>query len=189
MGWCGAIPPGSKLPFYPTHPWFLHTVLTKINIFHFGADSEKMMNFHFLLLSPVIFLLVRHLLFQKPPFPRLFRFGPPWGPNKKSIDPFWPPLGSTLPLPTLSGPSQDLPKNVQSEKWTIETTWGFTSKVKPWLRFANPGPPKKDPSGPDQLSRGLPEIQLGRPPHFWSPPWTLLESYWSHSQKKTRVSW
>ena len=26
----------------------------------------------------------------------------------------------------------------------------------------------------------------GAPPHFWSPPWTLLESHWGHS-KKTNV--
>ena len=79
-----------------------------------------MMIFQLLLRSPVILLFFRHLLFQKPLFPRLFRFGPPWGPNKKAIDPFLTPLGSTLPLPTLSGPSQDLPKNVQSEKWNHE---------------------------------------------------------------------
>ena len=63
--------------------WFLHTVLAKINIFHFGADSEKMMIFHFLLRSLVILLLLRYLIFQKPPFRRLFRFGPPLGPQQK----------------------------------------------------------------------------------------------------------
>ena len=29
----------------------------------------------------------------------------------------WHPLAPPLPLPTLPGPSRDLPKNVQSEKW------------------------------------------------------------------------
>ena len=76
--------------------WFLHTVLAKINIFHFGADSEKTMIFHFLLRSHVILLLLRYLIFQNPLFRRLFRFGPPLGPKKKSIDHFWPPLGSAL---------------------------------------------------------------------------------------------
>ena len=145
MGWGGGIALSSELPFYPTHPWFLHTVLAKINIFHFGADSETMMIFHFLLLSPVILLFVRHLLFQKPPFPRLFRFGPPWGPNKKSIDPFWPPLGSTLPLPTFSGPSQDLPINVQSEKRNHSNHSGIYLKSQALTTFCKSRTSQKGP--------------------------------------------
>ena len=102
------IPPGSPRPplSAPGGPtgsgrgspasWFLHTVLAKINIFHFGADSEKMLIFHFVLRSPVILLLLRYLIFQNPLFRRLFRFGPPLGPKKNSIDNFWGPLGSTL---------------------------------------------------------------------------------------------
>ena len=75
--------------------WFLHTVLAKINIFHFGADSDKTMICHFLLRSHVILLLLRYLIFQNPLFRRLFRFGPPLGPKKKSIANFWRPLGFT----------------------------------------------------------------------------------------------
>ena len=101
-------PPGSPRPPLPPYlgfcgsargspaSWFLHTVLAKINIFHFGADSEKTMIFHFLLRSHVILLLLRYLIFQNPLFRRLFRFGPPLGPKKNSIDNFWRPLGSTL---------------------------------------------------------------------------------------------
>ena len=105
---CPLYPPGSPRPPLPPPSgsggscrgspasWFLHTVLAKINIFHFGADSEKTMIFHFLLRSLVILLFSRYLIFQKPPFRRLFRFGPPLGPKKNPIDHFWPPLGSAL---------------------------------------------------------------------------------------------
>ncbi len=26
----------------------------------------------------------------------------------------------------------------------------------------------------------------GAPPHFWSPPWILLEPHWCHSEEKTK---
>ena len=111
--------------------WFLHTVLAKINIFHFGADSEKTMIFHFLLRSHVILLLLRYLIFQNPLFRRLFRFGPPPGPKKnRSVilsppwAPLWPPTalqgpprGPPWPPNTLLGPPRGLPETAQSEKW------------------------------------------------------------------------
>ena len=110
--------------------WFLHTVLAKINIFHFGADSEQMMIFHFLLRSHVILLLLRYLIFQNPLFRRLFRFGPPWGPKKTRSIIFgvpwvllWPPTalqgppwGPPWPPNTLLGPPRDLPETAQIEK-------------------------------------------------------------------------
>ena len=39
------------------------------------------------------------------------------GSNNPLIDICWPPLAPHLLRPTLPGPSQDLPKNVQSTKW------------------------------------------------------------------------
>ena len=110
--------------------WFLHTVLAKINIFHFRADSENFIDFHFLLRSLVILLLLRYLIFQKPPFRRLFRFGPPWGPKKNRSLIFgvpwvllWPPTalqgpprGPPWPPNTLLGPPRDLPETARSEK-------------------------------------------------------------------------
>jgi hypothetical protein len=107
------------------------------------------------------------------------------GSQNSTTDICWHPLAPPLPLPTLPGPSRDLPKNVQSEKWNHQKSVRFSSKCKPWLPFADPRPPKKGPNGPDQLSRGLPGTQLGRPHHFWSPPWTLLKSHWCHSKEKT----
>ena len=97
----------------------------------------------------------------------------------------WHPLAPPLPLPTLPGPSRDLPKNVQSEKWNHQKTSGILIKMQALATFCRSKTSKKGPNGPDQLSRGLPGTQLGRPHHFWSPPWTLLKSHWCHSKEKT----
>ena len=126
--WSRLVPPGSGRGSETS--WFLHTVLAKINIFHFGADSEKIMIFHFLLRSHVILLLLRYLIFQNPLFRRLFRFGPPLGPKKnRSIIfgvpwvPLWPPTalqgppqGPPWPPNTLLGPPRGLPETAQIEK-------------------------------------------------------------------------
>ena len=51
---------------------------------------------HFLLRSPVILLFLRYLIFQKTNVSMLVPIWDPLGPQTKSIDHFWHPLGSAL---------------------------------------------------------------------------------------------
>ncbi len=165
--------------------WFLLTVLAKINIFHFGADSEKMMIFHFLLRSPVILLLLRYLIFQKPLFRRLFPFGPPRGPKKKNDRSFLASLGPRVgPRPRsrdlLGGrfgrrtrsrdPLGTFQKPLGAKNEIVNISWVLPSKLKPRRTFADPGPPRKAPHGPDQFFGGPPRRLQGRSPENTKAP-------------------
>ena len=132
MGWGGAIALLSKLPFYPTHPWFLHTVLAKINICHFGADSEKMMIFHFLLRSPLIYCYFSGTSFSKSHlFHACSDLGLPGAPTKNRSILFGPPWAPLCLSPRFQDPLRTFQKTSRAKNETITTTRGFTSKVKP----------------------------------------------------------
>ena len=162
--------------------WFLHTVLAKINIFHFRADSEKFTNFHFLLRSLVILLFSRYLIFQKRHFRRLFRFGPPPGPKKESISLFEPPLGAALAAyrapgtssvaalaaehapGTSSGPSKN--RSERKMKMLI-FHWFYHQNLSPDVLLPIQDPPKRPPmdlinfpEGPLESCRGAPQKTL-----------------------------
>ena len=125
LGPCHLLAPCFLLPSSvwvvgPQHHGFCAQSLLKstfFKMFQFGADSQKLMVFHFLLQSPVILLFLRYLIFPKTTFSMLVPIWDPLGPPKKSIDHFWHPLDSALAPEMLPGPPRDLPKIVQSKKY------------------------------------------------------------------------
>ena len=126
--------------------------------------------FHFLLLSPVILLFLRYLIFPKNTFSMLVPIWDPLGPPKKSIDHFWHPLDAALAPEhasrTASGPS----KNRSKQKMELlKKHLGFPSKVEPWRTLGDPGAPPNRPHGPAYASRGPPASELGRQTHVLGP--------------------
>ena len=99
-----------------------------------------------------------------------FHFGTPFWAQKKIYRRSWAPPGHLLCPQTRSrdplGTSQ---KSFKAENKNLKISKGFTSKVEPWRTFADPGPSKRAPLGPDQLSRGPPGRPLGRQTHLPGP--------------------
>ena len=109
--------------------------------------------------------------------PKNCTFGPPneaeqnqtapfWAPKKNDRLP-WRPLGHLLCPQTRSqeplGTSQ---KSFKAKNANVKMSSVFPSKNEPWRTFANPGPSKRAPLGPDQLSREPPGRPLGRQTHL-----------------------
>jgi hypothetical protein len=146
----GPLPPPSLVWFVgPQHHGFCTQSLLKstfFKMFQFGADSNKLMVFLFLLRSPVILLFLRYLIFQKNTFSMLVPIWDPLGPPKKSIDHFWHPLDAALAPEhasrTASGPS----KNRSKQKIELlKNTWDFPQKLSPGELLAIQAPPQTGP--------------------------------------------
>ena len=135
--------------------WFLHMVLAKINIFHFGADSEKIMIFQFFASVPSNIAIL-----EVPHFPKKHFFnacsdlGPP-GASKKIDRSFLAPLGRRLgPRTCFQDRLGTFQKSFKAKSRIVEKRWGFPSKVEPWQTLGDLGPLKKGSHGPDHLSQG-----------------------------------
>ena len=172
------------------------------------------MIFHFLLRSPVILLLLRYLIFQKPPFRRSFRFWPPLGPNKKIDRSIFAALGLRFgPRPRsrdlLGGrlgrrthswdPLGTFLKPLEAKNEIVNISLVLPSKFEPWRTLADPGPPKKAPHGLNQLFGGPPRRLQGRSPEntkapgrplgrqilVSEPSWANPRNYKDENYKKT----
>ena len=100
----------------------------------------------------------------------LFVLGPPSGPQGELGAPPWAPLwNSCCSAPRSGDPLGAFQKSFKAKNKNLKISPVFTSKIKPWRTFADPGPPKKGPLGPVPLSRGPPWKFLGRPTHVLGP--------------------
>ena len=94
--------------------------------------------------------------------PRIpFRFGTPSGPQSELGAPPWAPLwNSCCSAPRSGDPLGTFQESFKAKNENLKIRQLFPSKIEPRRTFADPGPPKKGPLGPDSLSRG--------------PPWKFL---------------
>ena len=116
----------------------------------------------------------------------LFVLGPPSGPQSEFDPPPSAPLWNCFCSAPRSGdPLGTFQKSFKAKNENVKTSPGFTSKLKPWRTFADPGPPKKGPLGPDPLFRGPPWKFLRGQTHVSGPSLAPLENPSEPNSKKT----
>ena len=101
----------------------------------------------------------------------LFVLGPPSGAQSEFGAPPWAALWTSCCSPPRSGdPLGAFQKSFKAKNKNLKISPVFPSKIEPWRTFADPGPPKKAPHGPDRFLGGPPRRLQGRSPENTKAP-------------------